>query len=1418
MPPGEASAFPPHDASPDRTLYGDPAAVRDYAKRHQVLRLVDTLVNELLVRKPEDPLVHLARFATFLHLQRDGDAIPDDLVGVFSPAAPSSTGMSTAQSMSPLSSASMLHVPGAKAKTVSFNNPELRKELQHLWETSGRSIPDFNDKVKQAIPPQLKIFWRGFATEAPVAHTAARPRASPSPGTPATPANTSIVSTEQISKFDSSEDVKAKKSEAVEKVTFYTEGFKPQQSVFEVVAELKAWHAAGRKMWPGKAIARVEKNCRLMERRHNYGEPAEVVIPLFIYSLSVFREVAWAFWVDTGAYIGRWCQISFDVWQHLEAEYRVAAANPGAITFDAKHVDQLSKLVESDISEQVRLSEEKDTNAVQKHDSQRVDKTEWLPGVMTARLHGGKVYDDNQGRFATNVPQGWEGLTVFAEDTVDSEPGAASVYFARYELTDSTIAREPHLNPLHDSIAWIPIPSCIFPNLAQAAADKSGSADAPKSPSHQSTQPFISTPLSTLSFASIPPPGVLEYLCCRRTVEHLRLVKDANTHDEHHRSSLTTLDTISPSVLNLSSQWVLKSKCAFEVTDEDKTYAEVRNLVVRCINMINQNVYDQSLHDTLRDLLTPRGNTPSVLARFEEMIVERLGPGGMEGEPTPLNITHSLDIQEIVWSPQQADGDVRTLYTSLSGGRYLISDLRDKPCPLFRVCSEYSDQPYWHLNATMRSLQNKTLETSLIVPPSAHPKGSRVDPHTPRHYTKSDAETFVARDPTLVGKGLGCLSLVASADTQRLREKLTQLKSLSWLTALHSTQTKASVMYTAGNIDTASYTDDYLDPVSLSKVGWWQLSGNGERHYLKQSSVQFNMGGWMVSQVKPLLYYVDDAMRKMCKVVKSTQWVCAPQHTQWKCYRGLRNAKLSSDTYARGNVVLWAAFSSTSMDQGISAAYANGLNASVFIIKGKSCRLIAPWSRFGREEEWLYPLNSMFQVHSTLTEDQRNILGKTDFQLYEIAEVDHTDMERLQIRRSLAHAQSKETAAIIFGACNAVVSGNGFLDMSLASETVGHVDPKWLHSVSVSFDANGQCPVVSSNVTKEFKKSLAEVIVRAWQDNQSNLDGHPCAYFDASTEAKQPVLQTIATLLGVNSARGPSFVELYAVGSHVNRFTLSGKNPTEKWELTIELRKEDGHEGFAIKNEGAALLADILKRKVCVSRIDLRNNGIDHVGAEKLLQGLRENENVTQLTVVDTLPTAPHRIDTYEHSLSLMTKKMLSTGSCCVVTVAAAILAKRTAQHIEALCTPNQSAISLNASAATTPTSRGCYLPPQFPVPLAGLVHPVMSPVQRETDLLQRTQRTINIRCSHHRGRITSETVEDFGETWPYYAALGMWDLKELNLDFSQLFDTQPDKTTEFVQSLAERCLEHNAPFPKMPGALVAAARCGDLQLVELLL
>ncbi|KAJ9449737.1 hypothetical protein DIPPA_01141, partial [Diplonema papillatum] len=1368
---------------------GESEAVRNYALQHAVLKLVDDMVAYLLEDRPMNPARSLVSY--FSKLAGVGELEVNDR---------------------------------AASISVTMSDKPLVEELRNLWEVCGCDVNEFNIKLKKALPDKAQAAWKQLGSSLRPAKPPAQIDVSENSSGAG---DVTLISTDQPTKFEATDDINRGSADIVTRVSFYNEGYQPAIDVLEVVSSLNEWHAIGRQLWPASAIRRLSNTCKLMTERHNYGEPIDIVIPLYLYSVSLYRSIVWSVWVQTAIAdetCGRWVSINDAFVAKLERALRTHMRSQTFEVGDEMTWD-LSLLLEPIVNAEARndnrrLAESDDIGG-------RRFSTKWSPKRLKVALKGGVAAPCLEGAAEEEKPpvEGWKELIIFEESDVPRSLGESDVFVARYELDESDLRN----HPMQDAIAWLPlphflagsakkrVPSNIFYGRNNAFCclrddtNDDDNANAASYVSHFSTMQLDGSDRS-LSLTDLPPAGVLEYLRARRAAEALSW-----SHSGTQGLSVgAALDA------SLHSEYVFA-----EAT-------EVQDLVAACFQQHNQQEYVEALRQRLVDL-REKGS----LLGLEDIIEYKLGCSGFNGNPTPLVIAHALDLQRVFWRG-------RYFIASLSGISFCICEERltanghkyaSELCPFFRVEQPFEDQPYWHLNATMRNLQNDTTPATVHYSKSDlnHEVGIDVEEsfvHT-RQGTfatsmlpnMNEKIVFHARPAALLGRGLDLLESVTNKPA--LKHVLRRLRKYSWLTTLDSS-TNWTVSHNADLRSDVDTPDDYLDifPTELYStecVGWWgRHKGGDPAYFLKQENVKVHLGTWMLDQVRPLLFYVNRAMQDMSREIKSKNWRCAPEGLE-KGYRGLRNVKLDRKVYDRGNAVLWASFSSTSKDQGISQSYADGKDSSVFIIKGSSCRLIAPWSRFGREEEWLYPLNSMFQVRSLLTEEQKRVLGKQNFQLFEIEEVDDDGLQVIQIRKSLAQAMTKEAAGIIFAACNAIREGSGVLDLRLDHENDGEVPSKWYWTVTVNYDPHDQCPVNTTNVRSECPTHLA----RALQSESERLvDEGKTVLVDFSSG--RDTLNVIADILRIPTPKGPDFAEIEwhrqrirGRAAATDCFKISAKKPTERWELVLEVREDTGHDGFAIKDEGAEILHSILKRNVRLQRIDVRNNKITSKGAALLLSSLRVNHNIHQLAIADRSGSL---LDSHLHHGEKKWERLLERLQLQLCVFAALVVRFAYENKFKL---PFLNLLRLRRlDSVPSKLSDGCDTPitrvnSEFSATERTYEqHSDKGEETRDAKVLMEIQSVINLRCQHHKGTVDLDGVRDFGRHWPQYAASAFWDVAQLDVNMSDLFDEQPHEIASFFALLAENCILNTGQkaFPKLPGALVSAARVGDLKLVDLLL
>eukprot|EP01062_Namystynia_karyoxenos_P065809 TRINITY_DN597_c0_g1_i9.p1 TRINITY_DN597_c0_g1~~TRINITY_DN597_c0_g1_i9.p1 ORF type:complete len:3200 (+),score=393.97 TRINITY_DN597_c0_g1_i9:80-9679(+) len=562
---------------------------------------------------------------------------------------------------------------------------------------------------------------------------------------------------------------------------------------------------------------------------------------------------------------------------------------------------------------------------------------------------------------------------------------------------------------------------------------------------------------------------------------------------------------------------------------------------------------------------------------------------------------------------------------------------------------------------------------------------------------------------------------------------------------------------------------------------------------------ELDLGTWMLHETRPVLWYIDRALAAMRPVVGSFHCVPAGQQV---FYRGLKDTVLPREVYVKGAVILWAQFSSASRDQGVAQSFAQGKQASVFTLEGKSCRMVAPWSRFGREEGWLFKANTLWVVRNTLSDQQQGILG-LQYQLYEMDEVTEKEVHMIYVRSALADARNAPSTAMVFTCLNALAT-DGVVDLTVSKDGHRRTAETWMYRVRESgatptSKSWSQCKdpaaardlyealVYSQSVLRTpARRATPRLSVAGADELQQHVDAIHDDNTAKITELVNQLFNVIpqqVTLLSAHSQRG------YWTA------TISVRHNDMRMRFTTDICGQPGKEmqhEHAIGVVGAVLLASILERQVPLRSIDVRGNHIRYIGAARLLQALRWNRHVARLTIVQVVSAVP-------------------------------VLPKFSPLNIDEEDTDRQAG----------------WPPKQLSASEAGAEDP-----------LARLQHIINIRCWHNQGPLHPQQLEEVGLLWPTLAADALYDCAEIVFDWEALFSTAQgkDHAVTFLRRLrmlvrfaaahpetseagdvldkirdkqyqkeVEKKL-FTGKYPAFPGALVAAVAAGSPAVVRSLL
>eukprot|EP01062_Namystynia_karyoxenos_P042007 TRINITY_DN30671_c0_g1_i1.p1 TRINITY_DN30671_c0_g1~~TRINITY_DN30671_c0_g1_i1.p1 ORF type:complete len:2687 (+),score=782.45 TRINITY_DN30671_c0_g1_i1:64-8061(+) len=1020
------------------------------------------------------------------------------------------------------------------------------------------------------------------------------------------------------SKFDATDQVQGRSGAhsddeaeddgaAPQRIPYYARSYHPRKDPLTVVHEFGGWHDPKGMLWPKHAINRLLRNCTLMIEQHSLGEPREVVVPLFAYSTFMFQSTCWGVWVPAFGG-GKWVAVNpKGPW---EACYR--SMSEGGTVMDLQgagesldNVVKAAQKAQGDVDEQEALVFPDSVEVVLRDGQPLGEGPAEQPYWDGTTIFRGE--NQQTGQLARSM-SAWSTGSGGGGGSESAFSGAFDkeqfVYLARLAPPESLIGTS--LFPLSDCVCWLPMPEAMMAG-DEGSADcftlKKGGSMVQRvrkqvPPDELGTPPGTPPEPEMQTLYRYPPPGVLEYIFSRRSDEELfRSSADGDLFRVKHASTAT------------------------------------EELVAMCFQQKNQQQYSPEIHQALRRRLeTSDAMLGDVETRvLRQVVLLKTGDDcGLSAappisplaqsqpaaavRPSPLSIAHSLDLQELTWRGQP-------WFISFSGKPFGVASSQFGCQPWFRLRVAFEDQPYWHLNTAMRNLSFGKTSTILEI--------NQVGGKGPR-LTRKKGHPAVA-----VGRFLAHNSGDAYGELTAAQGSPAEPWRVCFMKGWEGKQVYAALCDALEEQWRQSPEGAAADPAERAPYectaraadesqAAWRVTGPQQKGSALPATIPLadswiDIGTWLLWQVRPLLWQIATAMSTLRPVVGGYR--CAPT-VNLKLYRGLQNVTLSPKVYARGKVVLWGQFSSSSKDQGVAQSFAGGPKASVFTLEGSSCRLIAPWSRFGREEEWLFPLNTLWQVTALLTEEQRQILDKSDTQLYEMREI-ITDVELslLQVRSVLGKAPTAAAAGIIFQAEHGLKSGGGFLNLTLKRTDEGSTPVQWSCGTKVSYDGSGRCPISTSTQFVACDPDAAELLAKYLARGRNVQDkGMSAACVDQVCEGKfsndtpvgKKVLGALGKILGI--AR-PDAAEL--TKQSASAIEIKVMNASDLWEVLLTVRRQSKRQGIAIRDEGAEILAKIIRRGVPLAHIEIGNNDVQLRGVTALLNALRRNPKVMQLKVGD---------------------------------------------------------------------------------------------------------------------------------------------------------------------------------------------------------
>eukprot|EP00756_Hemistasia_phaeocysticola_P055360 Hpha_TRINITY_DN3128_c0_g1::TRINITY_DN3128_c0_g1_i1::g.96526::m.96526 len=483
-------------------------------------------------------------------------------------------------------------------------------------------------------------------------------------------------------------------------------------------------------------------------------------------------------------------------------------------------------------------------------------------------------------------------------------------------------------------------------------------------------------------------------------------------------------------------------------------------LMTDCLKATNQKKFDEHLH---KELLVLLNSSAPVIRGIPQLVFRKLVIAKCPEEPSPEAIAHALQLQGFTWKG--------THYAvGLTGLPRLVVDTQSgSMIKLFRAGTSHRNQIFYQMNNAMRLLQSMESAKALVhISPDEEELFSICGGHdsviTTMAGQQRELRYLEAKHGGLAPQGVTFKDWLKQDDRFKVGNTFVELRDPVDVPPMSIV---AGTYIAEGDPHTKLHQPfvrpDHPQHKLWFRHGRWEVECD-EGVMVKDApalvtaeadSVEFSPGVWMLHQMRNAIYHLDRALKDL-----------PTSRTKQKTYRGLVGVNLSPDVYALHSVVLWCAYSSSSIDQGVACSFASAGGAAIFTINGESPRQIFHYSRFAREQEWLYLPNSRFQVTSVLNSDMQEILGKEDLQMFSLTEVTNLKAQTLAVRALLKEATTLAQCSVIFTVIAAIESETGDVGLGIKEDRQA-VDGQagWEVSVKILYDAFGNCPAVTNAVT-----------------------------------------------------------------------------------------------------------------------------------------------------------------------------------------------------------------------------------------------------------------------------------------------------------------------------------------------------------------
>ena len=240
------------------------------------------------------------------------------------------------------------------------------------------------------------------------------------------------------------------------------------------------------------------------------------------------------------------------------------------------------------------------------------------------------------------------------------------------------------------------------------------------------------------------------------------------------------------------------------------------------------------------------------------------------------------------------------------------------------------------------------------------------------------------------------------------------LNAASTLTADKSVSESGRVIFSNANEHRSAYWEPEAKYTMDSDSGAWVVLARGSAHH--STTTSFERYGWMLDQIRPFAQALSSALSKVDNLATLQHTSHVQQDFDTIKYR--RDINLASRRDV-GGIAIWGSFSLSREGHVQEGEMDTAAPHTVFMLKGKSCKFVAPWCRETKLLESMSKYGSIWKVTAVLSQRQRHFMGQQTQQVIEMTEL--TRAEALFVY--LSECIDKSNEATVYSTCDKFMRG-----------------------------------------------------------------------------------------------------------------------------------------------------------------------------------------------------------------------------------------------------------------------------------------------------------------------------------------------------------------------------------------------------------